>query len=212
MSSIILKRLGHNVRILERSNSLSGQGAGIIAREHVQTFFSKHDLCDKPYFVEADPRVQFVNKQAEIIRIWKAQLRLTSWDTLYYRLRANFDGLQSDYVEKPPLGDKTRDGTVSYENGCTVTHLEYRDGLVALEYEKSTEEGGTLHADLVIAADGPGSRIRKMLYPETEREYVGYAAWRGTVVENEVSDEAKSLFGICCNYFNHKTGHMLLYA
>lgn len=209
----MLKRLGHNVTILERSTSLNGQGAGIIAREHVQAFFSKHDLCDQPYFVKAEPpKVQFLNKAATITRAWKAQLCMTSWDTLYYRLRANYDGLQSDYVREPPRNREGRDGKVTYENGCTVTNLTYGDEVVTLEFERSIGGGGTLHADLVIAADGPGSSIRRNFFPNIERKYVGYAAWRGTIVENEVSSEAKSLFGSCCNYFNYDSGHILLYT
>lgn len=207
----MLKRLGHNVNILERSTSLNGQGAGILARENVQAFFSKHDLCDQPYFVKAEAKLQFLNKAATVIRVWKAQLCMTSWDTLYYRLRANYDGLQSDYVREPPPNRKG-DGKVTYENGCTVTNLRYGDGVVTLDFERSIGGGGTLHADLVIAADGPGSNIRRMLFPNVERKYVGYAAWRGTIVESEVSSEARLLFGSCCNYFNYDSGHILLWA
>lgn len=212
LHGIVLKRLGHNVRILERSTSLNEQGAGILAREHLQAFFSKHDLCHSPYSVQADPKIQFVNKDAEIIKVWKAQLRMTSWDNVYYRLRANFDGLESDHVQEPPLEDKTRNGNVSYEYGCTVTDLKYSDGLVTLTFERAGGGGGTLHADLVIAADGAGSSIRRMLYPKLERKYVGYAAWRGTTIESNMSDQAKTLLSTCANYFNHKDGHMLLCA
>lgn len=212
LHGVVLKRLGHNVRILERSTSLNDQGAGILAREHLQNFFSKHDLCNLPFYVQADPRIQFLNKEAEIIKVWKAQLRMTSWDNVYYRLRANFDGFESDYVKERPLEDKSRNGNVSYEYGCTVTDLKYSDGLVTLTFERSGGGGGTLHADLVIAADGAGSSIRRMLYPNVERKYVGYAAWRGTTVESEMSDQAKTRLTTCCNYFNHKDGHMLLCA
>lgn len=211
LHGIVLKRLGHNVTILERSPSLRGQGAGIMAREHLQAFFSKHDLCGQPYFVDAGPAVQFLNKAAEVIKLWKAQLRMTSWDIVYYRLRANFDGLQSDYVREPPAKSKG-DGKVTYEDSCTVTDVRYADGVVTVDFERLTGGGGSLHADLVIAADGPGSKIRRMIYPKAERKHVGYAAWRGTIVENEVSSQAKSVLGSCCNYFNYKSGHILLWV
>ena len=64
--------------------------------------------------------------------------------------------------------------------------------------------------DLVIAADGPGSSIRKMLCPGTERTYVGYVAWRGTVDESQVSEETKTLFRTCLNYFIYEDGHILM--
>ena len=172
---------------------------------------SKHDLCKQPYSMVADPKIQFLNRNAEVIKIWKAPLHMTSWDTLYYRLRANFDGLKSEYVPEPPKLDITRDGRASYESGCNVMDVKHSDGLVTLNFE-STGGSGTLHADLVVAADGPASTLRRILYPELKRKYVGYAAWRGTAVESEVSDQTKAHFGTCCNFFTHKSGHMLMYA
>ncbi|KAI4161553.1 MAG: hypothetical protein L6R39_000043 [Caloplaca ligustica] len=211
---VVLKRAGHNVRILERANpdGLREQGAGITARGEVQEFFSKYDrFSDQSYFVPGDPKVQFINVDAQVTRTWKLPLCMTSWDTLYYRLRANFDGLESGYVtiaqRKPELGV----GSVSYEYGCNVTDVKYSDELVKVEFERSAGEGETLHADLVIAADGPASGIRRMLCPGTERKYVGYVAWRGTVVESQISEKTKALFRTCVNYFIYPKGHIVIY-
>ena len=67
-----------------------------------------------------------------------------------------------------------------------------------------------LWIDLVIAADGPGSGIRRIQFPGTERRYVGYVAWRGTVVEGRISEDTKKLFRTCLNYFIYKNGHILM--
>lgn len=48
-----------------------------------------------------------------------------------------------------------------------------------------------MEADLVIATDGPSSKIRRILLPDVERKYVGYIGWRGTVHEKEISRESK---------------------
>ena len=49
-----------------------------------------------------------------------------------------------------------------------------------------------------------------MLCPGIERSYVGYVAWRGTVIENQVSEATKTLFRKCVNYFIYKDGHVLM--
>ncbi|KAI4241562.1 MAG: hypothetical protein L6R40_004542 [Gallowayella cf. fulva] len=211
---VVLNRLGHNVRILERANpdSLHEQGAGIMAREDIQAFFRKYDrFPHQPYFIPGDPLLQFISQDGQVSKSWNMQLCLTSWDTLYYRLRANFDGLRSAYVAMAETEAEPALGTASYEYGCNVTDVKYNDGSVAVEFERMTGKGGTLHADLVIAADGPGSGIRRMLCPGTERTYVGYVAWRGTVVEDQVSEKTKALFRTCVNYYVYPEGHILIY-
>ena len=139
---IVLKRLGHNVHILERAKpeSLREQGAGIMAREDVQNFFSKHDLFDEPYFIRGDPKIQFLDRDATVTKTWNLQLCMTSWDTLYYRLRANFDGLQSDYVSSGQPDPESGKGIASYEYDCNVANVECSsdEGNLAVEYNRTT--------------------------------------------------------------------------
>lgn len=211
MHGLVLKRLGHNVRILERSQSdlLHDQGAGVTAMENVLQFLSKHDLSKQPNYV-ASAQIQFLDRAANIVKIWKVPLSMTSWNTLYYRLRANFDGLPSDYV--PQTGDLRgeRDGKVKYEHGVMVTDLQCNDEVVTVSFEELNGQTGSLQADLVIAADGPSSTIRKILSPGTSRKYVGYVAWRGTVLECDVSESTKKVFNQNLTYFIHKGATILL--
>ena len=51
-----------------------------------------------------------------------------------------------------------------------------------------------MRGDLVIAANGPSSAVRRILSSEGERAYAGYVAWRGTVSEREASDSMKKTF------------------
>jgi len=211
MHGVVLKRLGHNVRILERSPSdlLHDQGAGITAMEDVREFLRKHDLSKQPNFVSS-AQIQFLNRAANVVKIWKVPLSMTSWNTLYYRLRANFDGLASDYVPRTEDLRGERDGEVKYEHGIMVTGLQCNDEVVTVSFEEINGQTGNLQADLVIAADGPSSTIRKMLSPGTRRKYVGYIAWRGTVLERDVSESAKKAFNQILNYFVHKGATILL--
>ena len=212
MHGIVLKRLGHNVRILERSpsNLLESQGAGVSAMEKVQEFLSKHDLSKQPNFVPSE-QVQFVDRAANISKVWKVPLSMTSWDTLYYRLRANFDGLSSEYVPQTGELATEKEGKAVYEHGTTVTALQEDKDVVTITFNQANGEIGSLQADLVIAADGPGSDIRKLRYPGRHRNYAGYVAWRGTVEERDVSEITKKVFKQNLTYYVHKGATILLY-
>lgn len=211
MHGIVLKRLGHNVRILERSppDLLEGQGAGISAMEKVLEFLSQHDLSKQPNFVPSS-QVQFLDKAANIAKVWKMPLHMTSWNTLYFRLRANFDGLQSEYLSQVSDLSTEKDGKVIYEHGITVTDLQNENEVMTVSFEQADGQRGRLQADLVIAADGPVSTIRRLLYPGSHRKYVGYIAWRGTVHERDVSERTKEMFKQNLTYFVHKGATILL--
>ncbi|KAI4196797.1 MAG: hypothetical protein LQ348_002240 [Seirophora lacunosa] len=224
---VVLKNLGYNVRILERAgpDDLREQGAGITAREEVQDFFNKYDrFSAQPYSVQGDGKIQFIDQNGKVTETWKQQLRMTSWDTLYHRLRANFDGLKSDYVATEHHTADTGAGAASYEFGCNVTDVKYDMGTVEVKFERSTGVNGSLtvfslytivfpahyllynYAFTCIIADADRT-IRSC----TERKYVGYVAWRGTVVEKQISDETKALFRSYVNFFIYPGGHILIY-
>ncbi|THX29001.1 FAD/NAD(P)-binding domain-containing protein, partial [Aureobasidium pullulans] len=95
MHGIMLSRLGHHVHILEQSteNFRHGQAAGIRAGPEAQKFLSEFDLHKHyPYAVDC-PGMQFINQRSDYGRFVKFPMKQTSWTMLYYRLRANFDGL-----------------------------------------------------------------------------------------------------------------------
>lgn len=54
MHAIVLKRLGHNVHILEQSNTArAGYEAGITARNDVVRYMELYDLTNEKYFIDA---------------------------------------------------------------------------------------------------------------------------------------------------------------
>jgi hypothetical protein len=110
---------------------------------------------------------------------------------LYYRLRANFDGLRSNYCDVPE-GFEEGGGKGVYLDGYTVRNVQYDESReqVVLSYRDSKGVVKKMEEDLVIGTEGPSSKIRQIFLPDVERLYVGYIGWRGTVQE-EISEESK---------------------
>lgn len=189
----MLKRLGHVVRIFERNPTplLHNQGAGVVAGGDTQAFFNKYDATRRPIAVTSKLR-QYLDLQGNQIYEEGTLQKMTSWDLLYYLLRANFDGVESGYCKVPePL---ETDGQGTYEYGRMVNSAKDLGEQVEIQYEDKRGKVGMTTADVVIGADGPSSTLRNILLPNVERIYAGYVAWRGTVPEHEAPPVAKETF------------------
>ncbi len=195
MHGVMIKRLGHNAHILEQSTSSTreGQAAGISAGPQMRELLHKFDLCDREYAL-VNPGVQYIDKNLRVIRFQDVPMTLTSWNVLYNRLRANFDGLKSKYCSE--LREESEGhGLAVYDAGKRVTDVTYANGQVTLMFEDLINGGkGHLHPDLIIAADGSNSSIRQLILPQLRKPYAGYFTWRGTIPEKDVSDETKKIF------------------
>ncbi|KAM0796204.1 hypothetical protein BDR22DRAFT_918901 [Usnea florida] len=213
MHGIMLKRLGHNVHILEQSpySILQGQAAGIRAGDDVQAFFEKYDMLNEPYYIDC-PGLQFIDRDTKNLRFVKFPMAMTSWTTLYYRLRANFDDFTSKHCPKQPNPMKT-DGTAVYDLGKRATNVSYTDGRVEVSFDDTINgTNGSLHAYLVIAADGSNSAVRRLLLPELQRAYAGYVAWRGSVLEMDISEETRQVIKDTVMVFKAPGNYILVYT
>lgn len=137
--------------------------------------------------------------------------KMTSWDLLYYLLRANFDGVESKYCDVPEKAEG--EGKAEYRYGCTVTGLkDIGSKGVEVEYHDTDGKTSAIIADLVIGADGPSSTVRKILLPDVQRQYAGYVAWRGTVPECSASASAQAAFVEKFTFFHARGTQILAYV
>lgn len=207
MHALVLLSLPNppKVRILERSPTelLHNQGAGIVAGSETQQIFDDFVKPGRDIAVTSKQRL-YLDKAGNVLEgsVEERQQRMTSWDLLYHLLRWRVEGLASDYVSDLQAGNRPK---ASYENGCTVTALEEIGGKVKLSWNLKDAGEQTCEADLVLAADGGSSTVRRLVAPEVQRKYVGYVAWRGTVPEAALSDKAKEVFVEKFPFF-HSTG------
>ena len=212
MQGIAIKRLGHNVTILEQhhSSTREGQAAGIVTMEHSQTFLNRYDLLqDQPYAVDCSS-VQILDKALKAKHTFQRSMKMSSWNVLYYRLRANFDGLTSSYCTRQPL-ESDGVGKAMYSQGTRVIQVQVVDDIVRVEYQNLLESSTEFQsADLVIVADGSASQLRGLLQPHLKHTYAGYVAWRGTVVESLVSDETRNIFTNKTTLHSSEDGYIAL--
>ena len=251
MHGPVLHSLGWTVRIFERSPDEfpSSHMAGVCLGPDALRFLERFDRAALASASDTSPptteggqaeaspgtpvlppldilatQLQSLDGQGRIHPFLRIRRVLSSWDALYFRLRANFDGFRSDYVPSPPpplQPPGKGGGGVWYETGRLVVGIEkakegkkvrirYRDvggGEKGQDGTRERHEMGEIEgenrgaekqmvADLVIGADGPNSVVRKTFMGETDvdRKYAGYLAWRRVVLEGLVSVETRRMF------------------
>ncbi|TVY91692.1 hypothetical protein LAWI1_G002972 [Lachnellula willkommii] len=141
---------------------------------HGQEFLKKHDLVQQtPHFVTAS-YLRVFGPDLKLLQQRKVPFKLTDWKTFYYRLRSNFDGLISEYVPESPQ-KLPAEGSVTYETDKTVVDVSHhRTSGLTVTFQGDDGLSHSLHADLVIAADGANSSVRKLLFPKLDMPYSGY--------------------------------------
>ena len=133
---------------------------------------------------------------------------MTSWDLVYYMLRANVDNVESPYCNVP--AKREDQGEVQHLHGHKVTGIEERGEKVVLSFTNRDGEG-QMEADFVVGADGPNSTVRDMLQAGIKRTYVGYVALRGTVPEDRVTPKTRETFSERFTFFHTRGIQILTY-
>ncbi|QSZ30306.1 hypothetical protein DSL72_004828 [Monilinia vaccinii-corymbosi] len=177
LHAIVLRQLGHTVRVLEKSTPdlLQGQTAGSRVGPEVQKVIHEYLKIDKPYTTTTNS-VEIINVEGGSIESISTgnTTHFTTWSTLYNMLKSHF------IDEENPLA--------TYETERRVSDVAYDGEKVAVTYsDTKTRVSKIIHADLVIGADGDNSTIRKTVLPGINPKDVSYATWRGAVPVTSVS-------------------------
>jgi len=185
----VLTDLGCDVEVLERSPvPLTGRGAGIVLHPSTVRWWLEHDVRPLAEMSAAMRRLRYLDADGAIAHEQECRYRVSSFDALYRDLSGRFDPAR-------------------HRLGCEVADFEIDDGGVTV----ASADGATERCDLLVCADGIGSRARQVLLPEVEPRYAGYVAWRGTVVEQDLSPGAgEALLGAIV-YHLVPHGHFLAY-
>lgn len=197
LQGLQLKRKGCDVIVMEQdpSKDRHSHESGVSIGPSVVALLKKYDATGRPAAIPTRFLSAAWRKRLRVINtVWDHNM--SNWGCLYLILRANFDGMKSDAVPEPPA-PKPADGKVQYMPGKRATGLHYdrEKGVVQVHYlDVVSGEEGSVSAEMVLAADGVHSTVRKILQVPTREDYAGYIAWRGTVPERLLSQETVDYF------------------
>lgn len=211
MHGIMLKSLGHNVRIVEQQDSnRADYGAGMGTGPQGKKFLQEYDRTDSQLAYDC-PGFRFLGPNNETRALMPSPMYLTSWTALYYRLRGLFDGLSSPFCTQP-TDAANGPGTATFDTFKKVVGVtsSSKDHLTVEIQDLSGASRTTysLEAELVIDASGPYSVVRASVLPSAETpRYAGFVAWRGTVPDTKVTEETSKLFDTRFNLFAMSGGN-----
>ncbi|MGA7814891.1 FAD-dependent monooxygenase, partial [Caballeronia sp.] len=167
-SALTLSCVGHDVHVYERSDKpLRGRGGGVVVLRHMLKFLEQHGHTTQQMISVPTVLRRRIDISGFALSEERETLPFSSWDTVYRSLCA--------------MLPKDR---ISY--GQEVTG--FTECSAGIEVHLNNER--SLTADVLIAADGGGSRTRAKLFPQHESQFAGYVAWRGIVDESAFSPMA----------------------
>ena len=169
-AGIALLEHGHEPRIHERSTGeLLGRGAGIVAQPVVRRVFERYGIADPDEFATQSTERHYLARDGRVQQSRAESMRFTSWDAVYRELRAHFPD------------DR-------YHAGSEVVDVSPARAAVTVD------DGESIAADIVVAAEGRRSTTREQLFPAVEPAVADYVAWRGTVPEPDLPTSAVEAF------------------
>jgi 2-polyprenyl-6-methoxyphenol hydroxylase-like FAD-dependent oxidoreductase len=167
-----LRARGFAVDIYERVGSeLSGRGAGIVAQPVLPRTMRALGIDTADLGVEMTTR-KILDVEGHVVVEAHCPQTLTSWERLYRILRDAFPAAH-------------------YHRGVGLKGFEQTSRSVTAHFN----DGRSVEADLLVAADGIRSTVRQQLLPDLNPLYAGYVAWRSLVPEQAIpADIHRELF------------------
>src|SRR5438874_8975920 len=158
-AACLLRRAGHDVVVYERAvGDLSGRGAGLgISAELMEVMARAGATFDATSGVSQREHV-WMERSGEIVFRHARKLMASAWARVYQPLRAALPAQ-------------------SYRPGMALARIE-QDGVGV---SALFADGACERADLLVAADGVHSSVRRQLMPEVAPRYASYVAWRALV-------------------------------
>lgn len=167
----MLRTIGWDVIVFERSSGdLAGRGAGLGTREELFAVMRRIGIrLESSIGVPALSRIA-LDRDGAILHELPIAAVTTAWDRIYRLLRN-------------ALPDEC------YRPGKTF--LEFRQDARGVTVRFS--DGAQVKGDLLVAADGIYSAVRRQLLPEVTPRYAGYVAWRAVTSARDMPGELVSM-------------------
>ena len=192
-AALLLRDLGLDVTVHERSEvELEQRGAGIGFLPDSARYLVERAGRSLAELSTSTSVIRYLDRQGATVHEMHHAYHFSSWNTVYRNLLDVY-GRERYMLGSEVIG--ADDNNDHDSNGVTVHFAN----------------GHTERADLLVCADGVGSRFRARLMPHATRRYSGYVAWRGMVPESEVSPATASALGDAITYYVYANSHILVY-
>ncbi len=162
-AGLMLRRCGWDVTVFERSAvALGSRGTGIVTHDILHDLLAQAVGSRNDIGVRVTGRTVLAANGSTICQNQTPQI-VASWDKVWLRLRASAGDI---YREDHALED-LKQGSAGVE------------AIFA--------NGKRYSGDILVAADGIQSTVRRIVMPQIEPQYAGYIAWRGLVEDHQLS-------------------------
>ncbi len=188
-AALVLRDAGCDVEVYERSEiPLEGRGAGIVLNPATVRYFTENDVLGVGEISTSTRWVRYMDRDGSTAAEHHFGYRFTSYNALYRGLLVCFDD-------------------DCYHLGEEVVEFDQDVGGVTVRFASDRSE----RCHLLVCADGIRSTARRLLLPDVTPEYAGYAGWRGTVEEAELSPETFATLNEAITYYVMPNSHALVY-
>lgn len=199
-----------SITILERlqPENLQDLGAGIRCGDEAIAAIRKYANTPPEKYAALLSRYRFIDRAGNVTADQPGKLWTSTWAQIYRVLRGKFD-------EESRAGNGGG-GRCRYRNGCTLQNLQElakagKKTMLA-EFTNEQDQPETIETDLVIGADGPSSKTRTLMLPESERYAVDYCCYRGVVPMEDFSDLAREQFETASTFHWSPSAQVVSYA
>jgi 2-polyprenyl-6-methoxyphenol hydroxylase-like FAD-dependent oxidoreductase len=185
-----LADVGADVVVLERSTGeLRTRGSGLVLPAALVAQLRAREL------VSASMPAATVRTRHWVVKDGSSRLGRTVWEQPFGVTAVSWSGLFGEL--------RRRVADERYRSGCEVVGVRQSGAGVLV----SLADGSSETADLVLAADGYRSQVRRLIQPRVQLSYSGYVIWRGWVDESAGLISDVDAFAERMNTFGFHRGH-----
>lgn len=194
-AACLLRDAGHDVSVFERSSKeLEERGAGIALLPATYRYLVDRAGLDVASISVSTDHIRYLHRDGSVAHDDRHRYLFSSWNTIYLHLLKAFDS-DRYFLDHELVSFSQTAG------GVTGTYRHRRDESPLVTHD----------AELMVAADGIGSVVRRQLAPHTSREYAGYVAWRGMIPERDLPAEIVGQLSDAITYHVLANSHILVY-
>jgi 2-polyprenyl-6-methoxyphenol hydroxylase-like FAD-dependent oxidoreductase len=164
MAGSLFRKAGWDVTVFERAvGDLTGRGAGLGVSEELIQVMERAGARFEPSAGVVQRSMVWMDKDGKVVFEHQRFMVASAWARVYQPLR---DALPSGI----------------YRQGMALERVDQDHESVTAIFA----DGSRQTADLLVAADGVLSTVRRQFLPQVQPRFANYVAWRGLVEERDM--------------------------